>query len=536
MGKEHMELREYQKSAVRAIIGEWDSGIDKTLLVLPTGTGKTIVFSNVIGEMNMRGKMGLVLAHREELLAQAADKLARVTGLECAREKAEDTALGAWSRVTVGSVQTLMRQNRLERFPKTYYDYIIIDEAHHALSDSYRRILAYFDAAKVLGVTATPDRGDMRDLGEVFESKAYEYYLPQAIKDGYLCKIKALTLPLQIDLAGVGVQAGDFKASDIDGAIGPYLSAIAKEMKQHCQKRKTVVFLPLVATSRKFRDMLEAEGFRAGEVNGESEDRKEVLQAFHDGKFDVLCNSMLLTEGWDEPAVDCIVCLRPTKVRSLYAQIVGRGTRISPGKDNLLLLDFLWHTERHDLCRPASLICQNQDLADEVTKILAEERNAAGMDLEEAVAEGENSAQEKRESALAKELARLKARKKELVDPIRLESLFKDEGLKNYEPRLIADMAPPTMEQIKRLEFFNVYAPEVKTKGKAARLLETLEARSRNGLSSTKEVNRLSIFGFKEVEKWRHIDAHKMINRLAMNNWRIPPGVNPSTYKPEAVA
>ena len=498
--------------------------------------GKTIVFSNVIGEMNMRGKMGLVLAHREELLAQAADKLARVTGLECAREKAEDTALGSWSRVTVGSVQTLMRQNRLERFPKTYYDYIIIDEAHHALSDSYRRILAYFDAAKVLGVTATPDRGDMRDLGEVFESKAYEYYLPQAIKDGYLCKIKALTLPLQIDLAGVGMQSGDFKASDIDGAIGPYLSAIAKEMKQHCQGRKTVVFLPLVATSQKFRDMLEAEGFRAGEVNGESEDRKEVLQAFHDGKFDVLCNSMLLTEGWDEPAVDCIVCLRPTKVRSLYAQIVGRGTRISPGKDNLLLLDFLWHTERHDLCRPANLICQNQDLADEVTKILAEERNAAGMDLEEAVVEGENSAQEKRESALAKELARLKARKKELVDPIRLESLFKDEGLKNYEPRLIADMAPPTMEQIKRLEFFNVYAPEVKTKGKAARLLETLEARSRNGLSSTKEVNRLSIFGFKEVEKWRHIDAHKMINRLAMNNWRIPPGVNPSTYKPEAVA
>ena len=225
MGKEHMELREYQKSAVRAIIGEWDSGIDKTLLVLPTGTGKTIVFSNVIGEMNMRGKMGLVLAHREELLAQAADKLARVTGLECAREKAEDTALGSWSRVTVGSVQTLMRQNRLERFPKTYYDYIIIDEAHHALSDSYRRILAYFDAAKVLGVTATPDRGVGRDLGEVFESKAYEYYLPQAIKDGYLCKIKALTLPLQIDLAGVGMQSGDFKASDLDNVVNATVTA-----------------------------------------------------------------------------------------------------------------------------------------------------------------------------------------------------------------------------------------------------------------------------------------------------------------------
>lgn len=529
-----MELRYYQKDAVRAIIGDWNLGIRKTLAVLPTGTGKTIIFSSVIEEMAKKGKRGLVLAHREELLSQAADKLGRHTGLECAREKAEETAINSWYNVTVGSVQTLMRQERLERFAKDYYDYIIIDEAHHALSDSYRRILAYFENAFILGVTATPDRGDMRDLGEIFESKAYEYFLPQAIKDGFLCKIKALTLPLRIELAGVGIQAGDFKASDIDGALGPYLEAIAKEMKEHCWGRKTVVFLPLVATSQKFRALLEAHGFRAAEVNGESEDRKQVLKDFHEDRYDVLCNSMLLTEGWDEPSVDCIICLRPTKVRSLYAQIVGRGTRPFPGKENLLLLDFLWHTERHDLCRPASLICQNQDLADEVTKILAEERNASGMDLEQAVEQGENSAQEKRESDLAEQLEAMRKRKREFVDPVRLERLFGDEALKNYEPKLITEMQPPTMEQIKRLEFFNVFAPEVKTKGKAAKLIETLEARSVAGMSTTKEVNRLTQFGFRGVEKWTHVDAHKMINRLAISGWRIPAGVNPATYQPKA--
>ena len=338
-------------------------------------------------------------------------------------------------------------------------------------------------------------------------------------------------------MAGVGTQAGDFKSADLDGVIGPYLTAIAKEMAIHCKGRKTVVFLPLVATSQKFRDMLADEGFRATEVNGESDDRKQVLEDFHAGKYDVLCNSMLLTEGWDEPAVDCIVCLRPTKVRSLYAQIVGRGTRLSPGKDNLLLLDFLWHTSRHELCRPASLICQNQELADEVTQILAEERNAAGMDLEEAVVEGENSATEKRESALAKELERLKARKKELVDPVRLESLFKDETLSSYEPKLIAEMQHPTSQQLKELEFFNVYAPEVKTAGKAAKLLETLKARKAAGLASTKQVRFLSDKRFVGVESWKFEDAKKLIDRIAVNQWRLPPNINPSTYKPgESIA
>ena len=337
-----MELRPYQKEAKEAIFEQWDSGVSKTLLVLPTGCGKTVVFAKVTEECVRQGARVLLLAHRGELLEQAADKLMKTTGLGCALEKAESSCQGSWFRVVVGSVQTLMREKRLNSFDPFYFNTIIIDEAHHCISDSYQRVLQHFPHAHVLGVTATPDRGDMRNLGAYFESLAYEYTLPKAIKEGYLSPIKALTIPLKIDMSSVSVQAGDFKASEIGTALDPYLQGIAEEMQKYCMDKKAVVFLPLVKTSQKFRDLLNQYGFRAAEVNGDSQDRAEILKDFDAGKYNVLCNSMLLTEGWDCPSVNCIVVLRPTKVRSLYCQMVGRGTRLSPqtGKDHLLLLDF----------------------------------------------------------------------------------------------------------------------------------------------------------------------------------------------------
>ena len=283
-----MELRPYQAEAKAAVFEQWDKGTLKTLLVLPTGCGKTIVFAKVAEDCVRQGYRVLILAHRGELLEQAADKIKKSTNLGCATEKAEQTCLGSWFRITVGSVQSMQREKRLSQFSEDYFNVIIIDEAHHCISDGYQKVLQHFPSAKVLGVTATPDRGDMRNLGEFFESLAYEYTLPKAIREGYLSPIKAMTIPLQLDLSGVSIQSGDFKAGDIATALDPYLHQIADEMMKYCRDRKTVVFLPLVKTSQKFKEILNEKGFKAAEVNGESKDRAEVLETFDKGEYNVL--------------------------------------------------------------------------------------------------------------------------------------------------------------------------------------------------------------------------------------------------------
>lgn len=529
-----MQLRPYQQEAKEAVQKEWASGVKRTLLVQATGTGKTIVFSSISEDCVRDGERVLILAHRGELLEQAAEKLQAATGLGCAVEKAENTCLGSWFRVAVGSVQSLMRENRLARFSQDYFSTIIVDEAHHVLADSYQRVLSHFGDAKVLGVTATPDRGDMRNLGQYFETLAYEYTLPRAIREGYLCPIKAQTIPLKLDLSGVGVQAGDFKVGDLGTALDPYLYQIADEMTKYCMDRKTVVFLPLIKTSRKFRDILESKGFRAAEVNGESQDRAEVLADFEAGKYNVLCNSMLLTEGYDCPAIDCVVMLRPTKIRSLYAQAVGRGTRLHPGKDHLLLLDFLWHTERHELCHPAHLICESPEVAQKMTENI--EETGCPVDLEEAEQQASEDVVAAREEALAKQLSEMKHRKRKLVDPLQFEMSIQAEDLSGYIPSFGWEMSPPTEKQLKALEKWGIFPDEINNAGKASKLLDRLSVRRAAGLTTPKQIRFLERKGFQHVGTWQFETAKKLINRIAANRWRVPRDINPVEYKPEEIA
>lgn len=527
-----MELRPYQSEAKESIFKQWTEGVKKTLLVLPTGCGKTIVFAKVTEECVRQGKRVLIMAHRGELLEQASDKIGKATGLGCALEKAQSTCIGSWFRIVVGSVQTLQNVKRLKQFPQNYFDTIIIDEAHHCLSDSYQRVLKYFSNADVLGVTATPDRGDMRNLGQYFESLAYEYTLPQAIKQGYLSPIKAMTIPLNIDLSGVSMQSGDFKASDIDTALDPYLLGIAEEMKKYCMDRKTVVFLPLVKTSQKFVEILNAAGFHAAEVNGNSADRAKILEDFDKGKYNVLCNSMLLTEGWDCPSVDCVIVLRPTKVRGLYCQMVGRGTRLSPGKTELLLLDFLWHTERHELCHPASLICENEEVAKQMTENM-EKNTGYPVDIEEAAETAAEDVVAKREETLAKELEALKKRKRKLVDPLQFEMSIQAEDLSSYVPAFGWECAPASKKQIQALEKFGIFPDQIDNAGKATLLLERLHKRQEAGLTTPKQIRFLESRGFQHVGTWKFETARNLIDRIAANGWRIPNGIKPAEFRGE---
>lgn len=529
-----MELRPYQNEARDAILREWREK-DKTLLVLPTGCGKTVVFADVAKQRTASGRV-LVLAHREELLSQAADKIRSFCGLECSVEKAEQTAIGRTEPITVGSVQTLQSDKRLERFPGDYFSTVIVDEAHHSLADSYQKVLGHFDGAKVLGVTATPDRGDMQELGQYFESLAYEYSLRDAVNQGYLSPIRVQTMPLNIDMTKVKVSMGDFQTSAIGAALEPYLEDIADEMAKVCIDRHTVVFLPLVSISQQFRDILNRKGFRAAEVNGESKNRDEVLREFAEGKYNVLCNSMLLTEGWDCPIVDCIVVLRPTKIRSLYCQMIGRGTRLHPGKDHLLILDFLWMTGKHDLIHPADIICRKKEIADKMTEKLEEGEDADLMILE---GEVEKDVLAERKNALQKALeeAKKQRKQKKLINPLELELSLGDDSLIDYVPTFGWEAEPATEKQLKYLQSMQVATDgEDICKGKASKIIDRLNKRRSLGLCTPRQADILAKFGFQNTYEWTFEEASKMISRLAAagwKKWRLPFGTE--EYVPESL-
>ncbi len=502
--------------------------------------GKTIIFSHLAQREVMRGGRVLILAHRGELLQQAIDKLYKATGIEAGLEKAEETSeVSSFDlpyTVVVGSVQSMKSQRRLDRFRSDEFSLIVIDECHHALTSTYRAVIDHFPHARLLGVTATPDRGDLRDLSEVFQTISYEYSIVDAIRDGYLCPIQAQTVPLRIDLTQVSKQGGDYQASSLGNALDPYLRQICREIKERCHDRKTIVFTPLIATSRKMLQIFVEEGVQeVREVNGESTDRADILDWFSQAPAGcVLLNSMLLTEGYDEPSVDCIVVLRATKVRALFVQMVGRGTRLSPstGKQNLLLLDFLWLTSTHDLCRPACLLSDDPEVCETITKKQESKDGQAALDLTaETLESAESETVKKREDALAKKLREQAHKKGKLIDPLAYASMIGSEDLTKAIPASLDQSNRPTMEQLDRLERLGFACPGSASAADA--LLTAYQQRVDSGLSTPRQIKFLSSRGFRNVETWPMQAAQKLINRFAACGWnRIPAGINPETYTP----
>ena len=530
-----VKLRPYQEEAVLAVRDEWASGRKSTLLTMATGVGKTTVFGEIARRCVDNGSGVLVIAHRGELIDQAASRLSGMCGMPVAIEKAErrwDDIAEIGMPICVGSVQTL-QGNRLDAFPLETYKVLVIDEAHHAVSESYRRIIDRHkeNGGYLLGVTATADRADKRGLAEVFDSIAYEYPLARAVSEGYLCPIRAKCLPLQIDLTDVKVSHGDFQANELGSALDPYIPEVARVMARECAGKKTVCFLPLVSTSEKMAEALNEAGLRAVAASGydSKEERARKKDMFERGEYDVLCNSMLYTEGWDCPSVDCVVVLRPTKSRSLYAQMVGRGTRLAPGKDHLLLLDFLWMTERHDLARPASLLGKEPKVAEIMEEKM---RDGEEWDIEQCAEEAERDAAAEREASLARELAAMRKRKKKLVDPLQFATSIQDLDLMDFKPTFLWECEKPTETQLKTIEKFGVDSEGIESRGQASALIDALMKRANSHLATAKQIRCLERYGFRHVGGWPFDAARKMISRIAMNKWMIPRGVDPATYDP----
>jgi len=488
-------LRPYQEEAVRAINERWQEW-QRELLVLPTGCGKTVVFNTIA---NQRAGKTLILAHRDELIEQARDKYFTMYGDLPGKIKASENEI---KPVTVGSVQTMCRRDYTGLF-----DTVIVDEAHHAISPSYQSVLNQFPAAKVLGVTATPDRGDKKSLATYFDGIAYEYKLITAVKEGYLVPIVAKTIPLEIDMSEVKISVGDFEVTSIAETLEPYLPKIAEAIIQNAAGRKTVVFCPLISVAQELASMIPG----SREVNGGSADRKEVLDWFDSAdRGAVLCNAMLLTEGWDCPSCDCVVVLRPTKIRSLYCQMIGRGTRLSPGKENLLILDFLWLTRKHNLCKPASLVSDNEEDVEAVVKKSKEEE----IDLFDAITDAEES----RRNALAEQLRRQRHKKASLINPLELFSILDDIGLADYEPAFKWEEADATQKQVQALQNFGIDADGI-SKGYACAIMDRLINRSKKNLATVKQVNRLKSFGYDPVD-WTFEQASKKLSALAAVGWK----------------
>ena len=345
-------LRPYQLEAVQAVRRELvERQKRSTLLVAAVGTGKTVIFSSVADVWRPRGRV-LVLAHREELLDQAADKIRTCTGLSAGIEQADRAVnLARLPDVTVASVQT-MQGDRLARFAPDAFSLVVIDEAHHAAATSYKAILERFPLAKVLGVTATPTRTDGQSLALFFDSVAFEYRIRRAIGDGFLVPLRRKICEIPgLDLSAVRGQA-DFTDADLELAlISEHLvAAVARAIVAATGSRLTMIFGPTVAYVRKLAGAIEAitRPGAALAMDGTAGDdaRKGALEAFRSRRCQFLANCALWTEGFDLPPIEAIAIARPTKSAVLFEQMAGRGTRLSPstGKRDLLVLEVTGRT------------------------------------------------------------------------------------------------------------------------------------------------------------------------------------------------
>ncbi|MFN7974031.1 MAG: DEAD/DEAH box helicase [Acidobacteriota bacterium] len=350
-------LRPYQRECLETLRNRYLAGKRRLLVALPTGTGKTVIFAQFPGYFGMKRRL-LVLAHREELLDQAAHKFQAVDpALAVEVEQADRRAASA--RVVVASVPTLGREHskRLARLDPEDFYLIVVDEAHHAVAPSYRRVFDHFGLFRkegkrlLVGFTATPYRGDDKGLGEVFEEVAFQRDLDEMILAGYLCPVLGWRVGTGVDIDRVKVRAGDFVESQLAATVNVAgrNAVLIRAYEELARGRKCLIFCVDVAHARDVASAFTDRGHPAEVVWGEMarEGRRQALARFAAGATRILTNCNVLTEGFDEPTVDAILMARPTKSRLLYTQIVGRGTRLSPGKSDLVVIDVVDNTTRH---------------------------------------------------------------------------------------------------------------------------------------------------------------------------------------------
>lgn len=501
--------KEWVQKIAHCFTAPGDEHFTKVLGVAPTGSGKTVLVAKLIqGAIERKDRKVLFLADTDELIWQGVEEIREATGMIADVDKAERHAQ-LDSPLVVGSIQSLQR--RLEKYPKEHFGLCVYDEAHKSLAAGPQKVLNYFHegGSWILGVTATPMRGDRKDLMSWWETIGAEIDLWWLVDNGYLSPINIQTIPISIDINEVKSKGGDLDPDELDKAMESYLEEIVVAMKEACQGRKTLIFHPLIKTSQKFTEIALDHGIAAAHIDGNSPDRRELLQGYRDDRIMWLSNSALLTTGFNEPGISCVVILRPTKSTVLYRQMIGRGTRVFPGKGDLLVLDFLWAAERHNLAGPA---CMAGNVHDEVLRLATAKARAAGtpMDLQGIISE----AAMEREEAMLKQIARNKAKSGKFFDARHAAAVLGAHALFDYEPAAKWEKKAATQRQLEALVKFGVDAESVTGMGHASAMLEVLVGRAKQGLCTLKQLRLLNRQGVPKAESMSFEDASQFIDRM----------------------
>ncbi len=553
-----MKLRDYQSEAVAAVCRELQTH-DSTLLVLATGLGKTVTFAHVAKLAVERGGRVLMIAHRQELIFQARDKFKQVCGvmpdIEMGDLRANEGLMP--SPIVCATVQTLAAgrhgNKRIDRFNADDFKLLVIDEAHHATADSYQAVIEWIKQhpkAKVLGVTATPDRSDDTKLGHIFKSIAYELGILDGIMLGWLVDVKQEMVYVEgLDFSGISTRNGDFAPDELAAVLEAEkpLHEIAKATIERSEGRKTLVFAASVAQADKLAEVLDRyEPGSARLLTGETpgDERRAMLRDYADGRFRFLCNVGVATEGFDDPGIGCVVMARPTKSRPLYAQCLGRGTRVLPGvidgvndpedrvarirssaKPNVLILDFVGNCGRHTLVSSIDVLGDGSppEVVERARKMLAD----AGGDPTEVrrvLRDAETMEAEERERREREQAERDRRRgiRAEVSYTVKSVSPFSVLDLTPAPQSSWAAMTPASSKQTAWLAKWGIDATTMNA-ADAKKISNEIYRRLRAGVCSYKQAKLLKKYGLNTEMSFE--DAKRAIDALAANGWKRPANV-----------
>ena len=547
-----LTMRDYQVRCIDACFNEWLT-VKSTLLVVPTGGGKTAIAAEII--KRFQPKKTMFIAHREELIWQARDKIEAFAGLDSGIEMGElytGTTLFGGQAVVVATVQTLNSNHggrtRMSRFNPSEFGLLVIDEAHRGTAKTYGNVIHYFtqnQELKVLCITATPDRADEEALGQICDTVAFDYEILDAIHDGWLVPIHQQFVHINgLDFSAMRTTAGDLNGADLAAVMEAEqnLQGVAGATLEIIEDRRTIVFTSSVRQAEVLSNIFNRHrvgmaNWVCGKTNKDT--RRQMLRDFSDNKFQVICNCGVLTEGYDDWGVACIVMARPTKSRSLYSQMAGRATRPAEGlvdplptpearreaiasssKASCLLIDFCGNSGRHKLMSSADILGGKVSDDAIARSVKIAQQKGGNVNMTELLEESEKDIQAEMKQRQADE----EARKARLLAKVRYSTKIIDPfDAWDIDPVRERgwDQGKTLSEKQRHLLMKQGIDPDTMHYSAAKAVLNEMFRRWNSHLCSLKQAALLKKHGF-EAKDLTMTQAKTLIDQIAANGWKRP--------------